>query len=69
MLLVLSDLNPEVVFAWTQNFADYQNVSYRSASILRANIDLQICRRAQFIPAKKPAERYPACHPARHNRN
>jgi hypothetical protein len=31
MFLVLSDLNPEVVFAWTQIFADYQNVSYRSA--------------------------------------
>ena len=39
MLLVLSDLNPEVVFAWTQIFVDYQNVSYRCASSLRANVD------------------------------
>ena len=28
-----------MVFAWTQIFADYQNVSYRSASILKANVD------------------------------
>lgn len=38
MFLVLSDLDPTVVFEWTQVFGDYEGVSVRSADILTANV-------------------------------
>jgi O-acetyl-ADP-ribose deacetylase (regulator of RNase III) len=39
MQLVLWDTNPEVVFAWTQTFSGYAELSVGGGSILEANVD------------------------------
>ena len=39
MRLVLWYHNPEVVFAWTQTFAEFPDVSFSSGNILKANVD------------------------------
>lgn len=39
MFLVLRDINPEMVMAWTQTFGNYKGVSYGSGSILEADVD------------------------------
>lgn len=39
MYLVLRDINPDIVMAWTQIFGNYKGVSFGSGSILEADID------------------------------
>ena len=39
MFLVLRDINPEIVMAWTQTFGNYKGVSIGTGNILRADVD------------------------------
>src|SRR5690349_7233705 len=39
MRLALWDLSPEVVFAWTQTFAEFPHASFGCGNILKANVN------------------------------
>lgn len=39
MQIVLRDLDPEVVLAWTQVFGPYKSITVGSGDLLRANVD------------------------------
>ena len=39
MFLILRDINPENVLAWTQIFGNYKGVSFGSGSIIKADVD------------------------------